>query len=266
MAGNNWVGAWRQWGQQLLYSLGISLGLLLFLILPPAVAIFLGHLLASLSLLEGVAASLTFLEETSSLLKGSHERSWQARFCLGWMSFTSFSINFATFRRMPSVSHSDGTVLQGNFQQDTFQQGFFRKHGFVWYFPLYYSIVVIPPSLVFLYTLVIPEHGQALELAAQEGGQVVATFTRGNGQAIGLAVAGVTILLAPAASMMAAGRSFLIRRKDNFEIFEKGIRTLESDQLSTRLAGVTILADLVDYDSGYAESVNTTLNEHVNRE
>ena len=98
---------------------------------------------------------------------------------------------------------------------------------------------MIPPGLMLVYTL-----------AIQNGSQ-----------SFGIAVAGVTILLAPAATMMAAGRGHLTRLHHNLETFRRGVELLESPK--TAVGGLTALEDLVAYDQEFYQRVFNTVLGYV---
>ena len=155
---------WPRWRQAWLYSLFLpSILLAGIVIIGYFIASSLGYLISAPSPQEGDESFNTFCNVRMILA------SWKTWFFFGWVVSTSWLMTYITFSMIHDMATKDAP--------NPFQNNFFRQHGFTWYFPLYYSIAVIPPSLPIVYALAPPELSQAMTL--------------------GVGVAGVTVLLAP---------------------------------------------------------------------
>ena len=236
---NDWChkrGDRPHFGLALLYSLLLSVNLWLLLVflfkfaillgywLEPIFGYVIGDFIASLSLTGYSYPSFLCLPDCS---QGNIKifESWQVWFSLGWVILMPWLVTFVTFINVPTLAPNC-----------PFDQNFFRQHGFTWYFPLYYSITFVLPGMILLY-----------ELA--------------QGQSWGAGLGAAAILLAPAATMMAAGRSNLTRLKNNLETFGGGAELLRSQD--SAIAGLVILKNLVEYDEGFRMSAIDTVVGYV---
>ena len=147
-------------------------------------------------------------------------KSWQTWFFLGWVVSTSWLMTYITFAVFPD--------MVSNNNSNPFKHPFFIQYGFTWYFPLYYSLAIIPPGLMILYSM-------AAVISIQMG------------------ATGAAILIAPVVSMMAGWRIYLSQLAANLETFRSDAGLLGSPE--TAIIGLIGLENLAKKDKELCERV-----------